>query len=35
MSFDHRVMDGATAARFLGDVKAWLQSVDAANVSLG
>ncbi|MBI3522024.1 MAG: 2-oxo acid dehydrogenase subunit E2 [Chloroflexi bacterium] len=34
ISFDHRVMDGATAARFLRDVKAWIQAVDASNVSL-
>ena len=35
ISFDHRVMDGATAARFLRDVKAWIQAVDPSNVSLG
>ena len=34
MSFDHRVMDGATAAAFLRDVKAWIQGVDPANVAL-
>ncbi|MDP9265564.1 MAG: 2-oxo acid dehydrogenase subunit E2 [Chloroflexota bacterium] len=28
MSFDHRVMDGATAARFLGSVKEWIQNVN-------
>ncbi|MGH2449947.1 MAG: dihydrolipoamide acetyltransferase family protein, partial [Candidatus Limnocylindria bacterium] len=28
MSFDHRVMDGATAARFLKSVKTWIQGVD-------
>ena len=35
ISFDHRVMDGATAARFMRDVKAWIQAVDPSNVSLG
>ncbi|MGH2500254.1 MAG: dihydrolipoamide acetyltransferase family protein, partial [Candidatus Limnocylindria bacterium] len=30
ISFDHRVMDGATAARFLGSVKEWLQGVNAS-----
>jgi pyruvate dehydrogenase complex dihydrolipoamide acetyltransferase long form len=34
MSFDHRVMDGATAAAFLRDVKAWIQGVDPSNVAL-
>jgi len=34
MSFDHRIMDGATAAAFLRDVKAWIQGVDPANVAL-
>ena len=34
MSFDHRIMDGATAAGFLKDVKAWIQGVDPANVAL-
>jgi len=34
LSFDHRVMDGATAAAFLRDVKAWIQGVDPANVAL-
>ena len=34
LSFDHRIMDGATAARFLRDVKAWIQNVDAGNVAL-
>ncbi len=34
MSFDHRIMDGATAAGFLTDVKAWIQGVDPANVAL-
>ncbi|HEV2250162.1 MAG TPA: dihydrolipoamide acetyltransferase family protein, partial [Candidatus Limnocylindria bacterium] len=34
MSFDHRVMDGATAAGFLRDVKAWIQGVDPSNVAL-
>jgi 2-oxoisovalerate dehydrogenase E2 component (dihydrolipoyl transacylase) len=34
LSFDHRIMDGATAAAFLRDVKAWLQGVDPANVAL-
>ena len=34
MSFDHRVMDGATAAAFLRDVKAWIQGVDPGNVAL-
>jgi 2-oxoisovalerate dehydrogenase E2 component (dihydrolipoyl transacylase) len=34
MSFDHRVMDGATAAAFLRDVKAWVQGVDPSNVAL-
>jgi pyruvate dehydrogenase complex dihydrolipoamide acetyltransferase long form len=34
MSFDHRIMDGATAAAFLSDVKAWIQGVDPANVAL-
>ena len=28
MSFDHRVMDGATAARFLRSVKEWIQNVN-------
>ncbi|CAN5162326.1 dihydrolipoamide acetyltransferase family protein [soil metagenome] len=30
LSFDHRVMDGATAARFLRDVKLWIQGVNAS-----
>ena len=34
MSFDHRIMDGATAAAFLRDVKAWIQGVDPSNVAL-
>ena len=34
LSFDHRIMDGATAARFLRDVKSWIQNVDAGNVAL-
>jgi len=34
LSFDHRIMDGATAAAFLRDVKAWIQGVDPANVAL-
>jgi len=34
LSFDHRVMDGATAARFLRDVKTWIQDVDPGNVAL-
>ncbi|MEP7003643.1 MAG: dihydrolipoamide acetyltransferase family protein [Chloroflexota bacterium] len=34
LSFDHRIMDGATAANFLKDVKAWIQGVDPANVAL-
>jgi len=34
MSFDHRIMDGATAAAFLRDVKAWVQGVDPSNVAL-
>ena len=34
LSFDHRIMDGATAARFLRDVKTWIQNVDAGNVAL-
>ena len=34
LSFDHRIMDGATAAAFLKDVKAWIQGVDPANVAL-
>jgi pyruvate dehydrogenase complex dihydrolipoamide acetyltransferase long form len=34
ISFDHRVMDGATAAAFLRDVKAWIQGVDPSNVAL-
>ena len=34
LSFDHRIMDGATAAAFLTDVKAWIQGVDPANVAL-
>jgi pyruvate dehydrogenase complex dihydrolipoamide acetyltransferase long form len=34
MSFDHRVMDGATAAAFLRDLKAWIQGVDPSNVAL-
>jgi pyruvate/2-oxoglutarate dehydrogenase complex dihydrolipoamide acyltransferase (E2) component len=34
MSFDHRIMDGATAAAFLRDVKAWIQGVDPASVAL-
>jgi 2-oxoisovalerate dehydrogenase E2 component (dihydrolipoyl transacylase) len=28
-SFDHRVLDGLQAARFLVTCKSWLQSVDA------
>jgi 2-oxoisovalerate dehydrogenase E2 component (dihydrolipoyl transacylase) len=34
LSFDHRIMDGATAAAFLRDVKAWIQGVDPSNVAL-
>jgi 2-oxoisovalerate dehydrogenase E2 component (dihydrolipoyl transacylase) len=34
LSFDHRIMDGATAAAFLKDVKLWIQGVDPANVAL-
>lgn len=34
LSFDHRIMDGATAAAFLRDVKSWIQGVDPANVAL-
>ena len=34
LSFDHRIMDGATAAAFLKDVKSWIQGVDPANVAL-
>ncbi len=34
LSFDHRIMDGATAANFLKDVKVWIQGVDPANVAL-
>jgi pyruvate dehydrogenase complex dihydrolipoamide acetyltransferase long form len=34
ISFDHRIMDGATAAAFLHDVKAWIQGVDPRNVAL-
>src|SRR5438105_12118945 len=34
LSFDHRIMDGATAAAFLRDVKAWIQGVDPGNVAL-
>ncbi|HVR88685.1 MAG TPA: dihydrolipoamide acetyltransferase family protein [Candidatus Limnocylindria bacterium] len=34
LSFDHRIMDGATAAAFLRDVKAWIQGVDPSNIAL-
>ena len=34
LSFDHRIMDGATAAAFLKDVKLWVQGIDPANVAL-
>ena len=34
LSFDHRVMDGATAARFLRDVKAWIQGVDPRTIAI-
>jgi 2-oxoisovalerate dehydrogenase E2 component (dihydrolipoyl transacylase) len=34
LSFDHRIMDGATAAAFLRDVKAWIQGVDPSTVAL-
>jgi 2-oxoisovalerate dehydrogenase E2 component (dihydrolipoyl transacylase) len=29
LGFDHRATDGAQAGRFVGDVKRWLESVDA------
>jgi 2-oxoisovalerate dehydrogenase E2 component (dihydrolipoyl transacylase) len=30
LGFDHRATDGAQAGRFIGDVKRWLESVDAS-----
>jgi 2-oxoisovalerate dehydrogenase E2 component (dihydrolipoyl transacylase) len=29
LSFDHRALDGLAAARFLQQVKRWLEAVDA------
>ena len=34
LGFDHRATDGAQAGKFIGDVKRWLESVDAEHADL-